>query len=943
MKLKLVIPIVLAVAAAWCGLSLAFGGYSVDGSGTATVKGLFPQYDSATERILDADESLTYELSVAESGSYNLGLHYKNNSGKVIKSSIGVTVTNADTGAIVADVDSDWRAITLDGIWYDDGERIFDRYSDQTLPRQQSYQGWLYALCENNKRSAPALSLDLSAGSYIVEVRNNGDSFILGDAAFVKREQPIAYADYIAQNAQAADNAADELIILEAEDYSYKSDSYIRAGNNSARTVLPYNPDSRLLNSIAEHSWNKSGQWLTYAVDIEKDGFYSIGVRYMTSAKQNALTYRTVLVDGVLPFAEYNAHPFEFTNGNWQTKALSDANAVPLRIYLTKGTHYITLRADNTPVAEQLSEVKRIMGEIYDFSIQIRKVTGNISDKTRTWNVEQYYPYAIPSIEGWIARLDSLYSEFTYTNDKGRQLNPTFAEGIKIAALRLSEAIKKPEQLPLRLNLISEGDSSAVKLLGDVLQTVADQPMSADRLYLMGQNREPEQIKDSLASGLLASTRSFLLSFTGGGRYSNYKSDDALNIWVSLPIAYVQLLQQLADTRFTPQTGIKVNLSLMPGDQKLLLSNASNTAPDVASGIASGRPFNYGIRGAAYDLTNFPDFNQFIEENFASESIVPYKYQDKVYGMTETQDFYVMFYRKDIFEGLNLTPPDTWEELKAILPKMKRNSMDFYIPAAGWAGYKPFYTTVPFIYQYGGRVYKEDGAGVDYTNARTLEGLKLLTDLFRLYSMPVEVPNFFNDFRYGKVPAGVSSFSTYLWLSNAVPELEGMWDIVPSPGVANADGEVLRYQIAADRALMISEQSDKKEQAWEYVKWWMSKETQVEFGNLLQVSFGPEYMWNSANLNAFAELPFKEEHKRVILEQWQYIKELPPHPAYYITERTLSDLWNDVVVSGMNLRLAADRNSVDADREILLKLEEFGYIKDGVITPYQIQEWRDSE
>ena len=42
-------------------------------------------------------------------------------------------------------------------------------------------------------------------------------------------------------------------------------------------------------------------------------------------------------------------------------------------------------------------------------------------------------------------------------------------------------------------------------------------------------------------------------------------------------------------------------------------------------------------------------------------TFLPFMYEGKVYGLPETQDFYLTFYRKDVLGMLNITVPSTWE------------------------------------------------------------------------------------------------------------------------------------------------------------------------------------------------------------------------------------------------------------------------------------------
>ena len=129
---------------------------------------------------------------------------------------------------------------------------------------------------------------------------------------------------------------------------------------------------------------------------------------------------------------------------------------------------------------------------------------------------------------------------------------------------------------------------------------------------------------------------------------------------------------------------------------------------------------------------------------------------------------------------------------------------------------------------------------------------------------------------------------------------------------------------------MIFENTDMPQEAYDFLQWWMSKDTQVEFAYTLQNRFGPEFRWNTANIEAFKELPYPKEHRDVILEQWEWQKEVVRHPAGYMVEREVSNVWNNVVVMGRTLRSELDGAAWEANREITRKLSEFGYIdKDG--------------
>ena len=101
----------------------------------------------------------------------------------------------------------------------------------------------------------------------------------------------------------------------------------------------------------------------------------------------------------------------------------------------------------------------------------------------------------------------------------------------------------------------------------------------------------------------------------------------------------------------------------------------------------------------------------------------------------------------------------------------------------------------------------------------------------------------FQNLRSGDIPIGVSDYLTYTQLKAAAPELDGLWSIAPMPGVVREDGQVARWAPGASHAAVMFRASKKKEQAWEWPKWWTSAETQAAYGNEVEALFGAGYRW----------------------------------------------------------------------------------------------------
>jgi ABC-type glycerol-3-phosphate transport system substrate-binding protein len=135
-----------------------------------------------------------------------------------------------------------------------------------------------------------------------------------------------------------------------------------------------------------------------------------------------------------------------------------------------------------------------------------------------------------------------------------------------------------------------------------------------------------------------------------------------------------------------------------------------------------------------------------------------------------------------------------------------------------------------------------------------------------------------------------------------------------------------RSMPGAQQAGIIFNKSDKKHEAWEFLSWWLSTDTQKLFSETLVNTLGSRYMWNSANIEAFEQFSWKADHKAVILEQWNHLKEVPKIPGSYIVEREISNTWNNVVYSDANLRSSVSDAIIKMNKEISRKLKEFGYL-----------------
>jgi ABC-type glycerol-3-phosphate transport system substrate-binding protein len=400
----------------------------------------------------------------------------------------------------------------------------------------------------------------------------------------------------------------------------------------------------------------------------------------------------------------------------------------------------------------------------------------------------------------------------------------------------------------------------------------------------------------------------------------------------------VDLLQKLIDTRFTPQSGIKVNVSVMPDVNKLIMARAAKTNPDMALGLGSWIPFDLAVRGALYDLSQFDDFWEFAG-NFIPGSLSSYVLNEKVYAVPETITFNSVVYREDILGQLNLSPPNTWQDVTEMMAELQRFDMSFYMPIASGIGYKWYYQTSPLIYQNNGLLYHPNGLSTAINEANAVKALTFLGDLFTTYAVAEQVPVFFNSFRLGQTPVGIIEPETYILLSNGAPELLGQWSLAPYPGTVQEDGSISRWFITNGAGgSIVFENTKQPENCWKFLKWYLSEETQSDYAFSLYTNYRILHL--SSNIKAMRNLPIEDKDLRVILESVTWLRDVPRSPGQYLLERGLSDIWNTIVFNGTPAQVAIDKQVIEIQREFKKKMTEFGYLNNmgEQVKPYVVHE-----
>lgn len=823
------------------------------------------------------------------------------------------------------------RQQVLESQWSTPQQKSYDSYGNEVVGIPDKVYEWQNKyIMDSTYRYSGTLGIELTKGRHTVTVTLKEGTLLLGDFKLTAKPQVEAYTG-------SEKAAGDGFIEIQAEDFTYRNASSIHATCEYDPNLYPYQAGNRIMNTVDSTSFSEGGQQISYQFTVEKEGNYYLAFHYSQSDKSDFPVFMNIRIDGELPNTEFENCAFDYKK-DYNLYTLLDSEENKISVPLSAGQHTISMQISMEPLRNALETIEQIMGKVNDLSLEVTKVAGTNKDKYRDFSLESYIPGIGDTLTQWADELAAVMEEArTYNPDKKKI---AAFSSISIAENQLRSLAKKPDELIYRIDELATSTSSVNQHLANLIDSLNGNDFSLDSIYLYQEDaaKQLPRHKNVFVKAGLGIVR-FCTSFGKQAYSSSNTNPEHLQVSVNRSRQHLEIMQQMITEEFTPQTGIEVDLSLMPDQTKLVLANASGDSPDVATGVNYSIPFELGIRGALKDLTQFDDFAE-VAGRYTEGLLMPYVIDDSVYAIPETMNFQVLFYRKDILDKLGLEVPDTLEDVEAMLPDLQMRGLNFYYPTARTVGMKTFLDTTPIIFQSGGRLYDTYVEDVTITSEEVVEGFTTLTNLFTIYNLPKDVPNFYQHFRNGDYPIGISDFGTYNLISNAAPEIDGSWGVALIPGVKDENGEVMRYSSAgAESTFLFNSTPEREEQAWEFVKWWSSAQVQAEFGQRLQITYGDEYYWNTANCEAFAQLPWDSDDKEVISEQLTWTMEAPRALASYMVERELSDAYNLVVLGAKsaNVREALDDAQKNIKRETLRKLEEFGYIENGVtVKEYEV-------
>mgnify|MGYP000415728535 CR=1 FL=1 len=874
--------------------------------------------DRSSQVLVQSEEDswVEYEVNIPVEGFYQMGMSYYALPGKrasVLRS---------------LQIDGEFpffqaKKMEFARMWQEEGESWYDNQGNEFNPRQVETSDWQYRDYRDaeGKASEP-LRFFLTKGLHTLRLNMIREPAAIEELRIFSPVHLPSYEKVAEQHKSNNYEVTDgHLIKIQAESPIVKSDPTLRRIEDREPLTEPFNKKGTGLNAFGDLAWKRGGQWAEWSFTAPESGLYEIGARFGSWWLNGIPVERIVRIDGEIPFQEMNSVKFPYQE-RWQVGDFG-LRENPYLFYFDKGEHRIQMEVQVGSLGEVFEKVMDVSRKMSLLSREIILYTGTNPDPNRDWELNKKITNLIPRLHMMARELDD---SMKMTFELG--VDPTSAEigQLKVIRDQLLNMAEDTNTIPGRLQQFTDSQSS----LGLWVTNSSQQSLTLDYLIVKSPDQPWPKAESSWITKAWYTFNDFLLSFkkdySGIGNVYSSEDEQTLDVWVAMGRDWVQIIKQLSDEDFTPESGVKVNINVIPAQAMnlLMLSTTSGKQPDVALGVEAEVPIDFAVRNAIVNLNEFSDYPE-VAKRFRPGALIPYHYNDGDYALPQNQNFTMLFYRTDIMQELGITKiPDTWEEVMDIIPILQQNGMDFYYPHAPNAPLLAINEFSPFLFQQQGEFYRNNGTESDLDSPEALKAIKMWTGLFTNYKINKDA-NFYNRIRSGEMPIGVADYSTYVLLATAAPELSGWWKMKPMPGIRQQNGEINRSTGGLAQTGMIFKDTGMKEESWDFLKWWTSADVQERFGQELEAVVGVEARWNTANVEALERLPWPSEDIDAILEQWEWFKEREVVLGGYYTTRHIANIWNEIVLNGKNHQEAIDDGIKEIDKELRKKLEEFGF------------------
>lgn len=857
----------------------------------------------------DGQGEINFSFASSVDALYSVKVFYRPTDENVAETLLGIKLDGSYPFEALND-------ISFPTFWKDESNKFSkDYFGNELTPKQVISDGFFerYAQDKSGLITDP-YSIFIPKGQHTLTLVGKDSGVLISKMVLSASENIASYSKSI-NSSEVKPFKADTIKIQGEHPTKKSSRSLLPMADTLDSRVSPSDYKYSLLNYVGGVSWQYTGDTLEYSFKVSHSGYYKLGFMYKQSANMNRNSYRKLAIDGIVPFKEAKSIPYKYST-SWEFESFSSDSGKDYLIWLEKGKHTlsleVTLGEKEADFCRRMSAIAEDLNSLY---LEIIKITGASPDLNRDYELFKQIPDFDKILDKNVGALKKLISDMEKESGSSE---------IAASLKNMKQVLEKMITRPYRAHDYVSSYYSAYSQVSSWLFDMKKMPLSLDEIQIVPNNKDFDIDKSNFFSNAGYRLGRFVCSFVNdynsvsGGK----ERKDNLLIWVTWGKDQASALDIMIKNDFTPKTGIKVNLKIVGAS--LVNGLISGKFPDLILNVSRTEPVNLGMRDALYNLKNFDDYEEVLKR-FQKGAEVPYIYNNECYALPDTQQFFVMIYRKDILSNLNVSVPKTWEEFRNVAALVQRNNMEVYIPytqittntsVVQGIGSMNLFPTL--LKQSGLSLYSKDKRKTALTDNEVIDVFENWTEMYTDYQF-VKESDFYNRFRMGIMPIGIVPYSTYFMIKEMAPEVQGKWSVALVPG--NDGNNVIT---AGGSGCSVVKRSNKKESAWEFLKWWTSADTQFEYSNRVESILGLVGRIPTSNIEAFKRMDWDREHLNTLLEQWSNVEELEEIPGSYYMIRSIDQAYWSVINNEMNAKDALSYWSGSADDEIRRKYREYG-------------------
>lgn len=863
--------------------------------------------------------SVSWTVNIPETGVYNIKMIYE-----ALESN-----TNDVEFSLLIDGESPYATasrITLSKRWINESEIKQDSRQNDIRPGQISTPCWQETPLEDiDGLFNEPLEFYMEAGEHTITFESEKAEFAVKSFTFYQYEAPAAYT---APSDSDLTQAQGQKITLEGETAAYKSSrtlyptsdksSYLTSSANGS------SPTKTRYNTIGSGSWTQSTQTVTWEFNVDKAGYYKIGIRGRQDQMRGMYSNRRLYVNGEVPCLEANQIKFYYDT-DWSITTPKSENGDDLYFYLQAGTNTISLEAVPGEIGEIMGDLDELVYNINSYYRQIRQIIGPDPDEYNNYMIDTAIPSIVPDFKEYAKTLRDKKAEIEKLSGSGG----TEAETLEKMAIVLDKCIKKPDLIPEMMSQIKDNITS----VSSFVNQYREQPLEVDMIEVATSDQDFTSCDKSFFGSLGFGFKGFIGSFFEDYNALSDEDESAMECWVMLGRDNAEALQQLISSEYNPTAKTKINLKLVQGG--IVEATFAGKGPDLALFMGGDFPIQLAARGVLTDLTTFSDFDE-VKSRFADDATVLYQYNGGTYGLPCDQTFPMLFYRSDILSEYGIDPAtdlNTWDGLLNCLPTLQRNYLEvgLILPVMTSTGgttqvsaiTEPGNTFAMLLLQQGLNYYNEEQTKTTFDTQEAVNAFDTWTKFYTTYSFQ-QTYDAFTRFRTGDMPVVIQNYTFYNQLSVAAPEIKGCWGFQPVPGTVQEDGTINHAANSNGSGAIIFTKAADQEGAWDFIKWFTSTDAQVKYGNNIESILGTMGRYATANEEALQQLSWTTSEVNLLLDQLNSQVEIPIIPASYGVTRNVMNAFRAVVNDYDNARDTLFWYNKDINDEITRKLEDLG-------------------